>query len=220
MRSARCGDDVEPEPLSGPSLNAARRVDGLRCAAVLRTSLLTVGLALLLSACGGSHVAGEKGVKSGPAPQFSLRDQDGRLVDLAQQRGRVIVLTFLYTHCKDICPLIASSLNAVLVNLKEPERQRVRVIAVSVDPRGDTFTSVRRYAKEKNLLPQFRYLVGSKQELQPVWSAYGILIDPVNLESIDHTGRIIVIDRKGELRAGFPPTVAAAKVLADVKKLL
>ena len=155
-----------------------------------------------------------------PAPNFALVDQNGTPVSLEAQRGHPVVLTFLYTHCKDICPLIASSLNAVLVNLKEPERQRVRVIAVSVDPRGDTFTSVRRYAKEKNLLPQFRYLVGSKQELQPVWSAYGILIDPVNLESIDHTGRIIVIDRKGELRAGFPPTVAAAKVLADVKKLL
>ena len=59
-----------------------------------------------------------------------------------------------------------------------------------------------------------------KQDLAPVWSAYGILVDPVNLESIDHTGRIIVIDRKGELRAGFPPTVPAATVLGDVKKLL
>jgi len=199
---------------------ALRKGDGLRWAAVLRTTFLAVSLALLLSACGGSQLAGAKGVKNGPAPQISLRDQDGRLVDLAQQRGRVIVLTFLYTQCKDICPLMASSLNAVLANLKEPERQRVRVIAVSVDPRGDTFASVRRYAKEKNLLPQFRYLVGSKQDLAPVWSAYGILVDPVNLESIDHTGRIIVIDRKGELRAGFPPTVPAATVLGDVKKLL
>jgi protein SCO1/2 len=130
------------------------------------------------------------------------------------------VLTFLYTHCKDICPLIASSLNAVLANLKQPDRERVRVIAVSVDPRGDTFAAARRYAKEKNLLPEFRFLVGSRQDLERVWSAYGILIDPVSLESIDHTGRIIVIDREGQLRAGFPPTVPAATVLSDVKKLL
>ncbi|MDX6475853.1 MAG: hypothetical protein QOH95_1364, partial [Gaiellaceae bacterium] len=174
-----------------------------------------------LSACGGgSHLAGEKGVKHVPAPQISLRDQDGRLVDLQQQRGRVIVLTFLYTKCKDICPLIASSLNAVLTNLKEKEREQVRVVAVSVDPRGDTFASVRRYTKEKHLLPEFRYLVGSRQALESVWKAYDILIDPVSLESIDHSGRIIVIDRKGEQRAGFPPTVPAATVLADVQKLL
>jgi protein SCO1/2 len=184
-------------------------------------SLLTACLALLVTACGGSqHLSGAEGVKKGPAPQISLRDQNGNLVDLEQQRGRVVVLTFLYTKCRDVCPLMASTLNAVLANLKAPEREHVRVVAVSVDPRGDTFASVRKYVKEKHLLPQFHYLVGSKQDLEPVWTEYGILIDPVSLESIDHTGRIIVIDRDGQLRAGFPPTVPAATVLADVKKLL
>ena len=188
---------------------------------MLRTVLLVTCLALLLSACGGrSHLAGEQGVKSGPAPQISLRDQDGRLVDLKRQRGRVVVLTFLYTKCKDICPLIASTLNSVLANLDASQRAHARVVAVSVDPRNDTFASVRRYAHEKHLLPQFRYLVGSKQDLEPVWSAYGVFVDPLSLESIDHTGRIIVIDRDGRMRAGFPPTVPAATVLADVKKLL
>ena len=178
-------------------------------------------LVLCLSACGGgTTLAGEKGVKQGSAPEISLRDQDGRLVDLAQQRGRVIVLTFLYTRCRDICPLISARLNAVLVNLSDAERARTRVVAVSVDPRGDTFASVRRYAKAKHLLPQFRYLVGSRQELARVWQAYGILIDPISLDSIDHTGRIIVIDRRGRMRAGFAPTVSATTVLADVKKLL
>lgn len=187
---------------------------------MLRTTFLLLVLALLLSACGGSHLAGAKGVQERPAPQFSLRDQDGKLVDLKQQRGRVVVLTFLYTKCKDICPLMASTLNAVLANVKPADRARVRAIAVSVDPRNDTFAAVRRYVKEKSLLPEFRYLVGPKQALEPVWSSYGILIDPVSLESIDHTGRIIVIDRDGRMRAGFPPTVPAATVLGDVQKLL
>ena len=192
----------------------------LPCPAVLRTTLVLLGTALLLSACGSSRLAGAKGVKEGPAPQFALRDQDGRLVDLKQQRGRVVVLTFLYTKCKDICPLMASTLNAVLANVKPADRQRVRAIAVSVDPRNDTFAAARRYVSDKNLLPEFRYLVGTKQALEPVWSSYGILIDPVSLESIDHTGRIVVIDREGRLRASFPPTVPAATVLGDVQKLL
>lgn len=187
---------------------------------MLRASVATICLALLMAGCGGSGLAGAKGVKHGPAPQISLRDQNGELVDLRQERGHVVVLTFLYTHCRDVCPLIASTLNAVLANLKTADRERVCVVAVSVDPRGDTFASVRRYAREKHLLPQFHYVVGSKQDLQPVWSAYGVLSDPVSLESIDHTGRIIVIDRDGELRAGLPPTAPAATVLADVKKLL
>lgn len=186
-----------------------------------RLALASVCLVLCLSACGGGlKLAGEKGVKHGIAPEISLRDQDGQLVDLAQQRGRVVVLTFLYTHCRDICPLIAGRLNAVLANLPATDRARTRVVAVSVDPRGDTFASVRRYAAAKHLLPQFRYLVGSRQDLERVWRSYGILIDPISLDSIDHTGRIIVIDRKGGMRAGFAPTVSTATVLADVKKLL
>jgi protein SCO1/2 len=166
------------------------------------------------------RLAGADGVHAGPAPQVSLRDQDGRLVDLAQQQGRVVLLTFLYTKCRDICPLMASSLNAVLANLDVVKRKQVRVVAVSVDPRGDTFASARRYVREKNLLPEFHYLVGTRQDLQPVWASYGILTDPVSLESIDHTGRIVLIDRNGRLRAGYRPNVPAETMLGDVEKLL
>jgi cytochrome oxidase Cu insertion factor (SCO1/SenC/PrrC family) len=108
----------------------------------------------------------------------------------------------------------------VLENLAPEERRQVRAVAVSVDPRGDTFASARRYVKEKALLPEFRYLVGTKQDLQPVWSSYGILTDPVSLESIDHTGRIVLIDQEGRMRAGFRPNVPAATMLGDVKQLL
>jgi protein SCO1/2 len=187
---------------------------------VLRLGLLAVCAALLCSACGGSRLAGADAVGPGPAPQISLRDHEGRLFDLRQQRGRVVLLTFLYTKCRDICPLMASSLNAVLANLAPDERRQVRAVAVSVDPRGDTFASARRYVADKHLLPEFRYLVGTKQDLRPVWTAYGVLVDPVNLESIDHTGRILLIDPKGELRAEFRPNAPAATMLEDVKKLL
>jgi len=190
---------------------------------VRRTILLAGLLVLLLTGCGGggsSSLAGSKGVDRVPAPRFALRDQNGELVDLRAQRGRVVLLTFLYTHCKDICPLMASSLNAVLANLPADQRERVRAVAVSIDPRGDTFASVRRYAKDEHLLPQFHYLVGTRQDLEPVWSAYGILADPVSLESIDHTGRILVIDTEGAQRARFAPTTPAATLLGDVKQLL
>jgi protein SCO1 len=189
---------------------------------LLRAIAVAGVVGLLLTGCGGggSKLAGTKGVEQRPAPQISLRDQNGELVDLRQQRGRVVLLTFLYTHCRDICPLMASTLNAVLANVKPADRDRVRAIAVSIDPRGDTFAAARRYAREKHLLPQFHYLVGTKQDLEHVWSAYGILVDPVSLESVDHTGKILVIDRDGKLRAGFRPTAPAATVLADVQKLL
>jgi protein SCO1 len=187
---------------------------------VLRLGLLAVCAVLLCSACGGVRLEGDRGGDHGPAPQILLRDHEGRLFDLQQQRGRVVLVTFLYTKCRDICPLIASSLNAVLANLAPDDRRQVRAVAVSVDPRGDTFASARRYVNEKHLLPEFRYLVGTKQDLQPVWSSYGVLTDPVSVESIDHTGRIVLIGRDGRVRARLRPNVPAATMLDDVNKLL
>src|SRR5438876_11150818 len=94
------------------------------------------------------------------APTIALHDAWGRPVSLAAQRGRYVLVTFLYVHCPDVCPLIAQNLNAALRRLG-PKRDRVRVLAVSVDPAGDTPRAVKRYIAERGLLPQFRYLIGS-----------------------------------------------------------
>jgi hypothetical protein len=75
------------------------------------------------------------------APNFALRDQDGQTVELSRLRGKAVLLTFLYTHCPDACPLTAVRLNRALAALG-PERTRVRVLAVSVDPHGDTRQAV------------------------------------------------------------------------------
>src|SRR5256885_4715846 len=73
-----------------------------------------------------------------PAPNFRLTDQFGRPVSLAQFKGRPVVLTFLYTHCPDQCPLTAEKLHAVMLSLGS-DAQRVGVVAVSTDPqKGNT----------------------------------------------------------------------------------
>ena len=58
-------------------------------------------------------------------PAFALRDQDGQLVRLAGQHGKVALITFLYTHCPDLCPLTAQNLNDVLRSLG-PKRRDLR----------------------------------------------------------------------------------------------
>ena len=88
----------------------------------------------------------------------------GTPVTLAGQRGRYVLVTFLYTHCPDVCPLIAANLNAALRTLGAGTKH-VRVLAVSVDPKGDTAAAVRAYRTRMHLLPQFRYLIGTRAEL-------------------------------------------------------
>jgi protein SCO1/2 len=140
-------------------------------------------------------------------------------VTLAGQRGRYVLVTFLYVHCPDVCPLIAQNLNAALRQLGAA-RRRVRVLAVSVDPRGDTRAAVRRYTAERGLLPQFRYLIGTKAELTKAWAAWHVIAVRQTPELVDHVAYTALVDPTGKQRVLYDSKVTAAQVLHDVRKLM
>lgn len=194
--------------------------------------LTVVGLALSLclgaGACGGSSSSTGARIDAsrfdgatwpgGPAKDFALRDQDGRLVRLSAQRGRFVIVTFLYVHCRDVCPLIADQLNLTLRRLG-PARKDVRVLAVSVDPRGDTPASVRRFVREHRLLPQFRYLTGPRRVLARVWHAYYVAPQPVGRGVSLHSAYELLIDRSGRPRLSYDARVRASAVIHDLRLL-
>jgi len=153
------------------------------------------------------------------APDFALRDQSGRLVRLSAQRGRYTLVTFLYTHCPDVCPLIAEQLNAALRKLG-PARRDTSVLAVSVDPKGDTLAAVRRFVAVHRLLPQFRYLRGSAAQLRPVWAAYHVAADPEHgTTAISHTAFVLLVDPQGVERLLYDSTVKANEIVHDIDLL-
>ena len=94
-------------------------------------------------------------------PDFALHDQHGGVVRLSKLHGKVVLLTFLYTHCPDVCPLTAANLNSVLTQLGLA-RKDVVVLAVSVDPKGDTPAAVNAFVRSHRLRPQFHYLTGTR----------------------------------------------------------
>ena len=153
------------------------------------------------------------------APDFALHDEDGRLVRLSAQRGHFVLLAFLYTHCQDVCPLIASNLNDALRELG-PARRNVRILAVSVDPKGDTRQAVRRFLSSRHALPQFRYLIGTREELAPVWQGYDVVVDPGDLDTVEHSAFEWLIDPRGTFRIGYESTVTSEQVLHDLRLLL
>jgi protein SCO1/2 len=155
-----------------------------------------------------------------PAPDLALRDQDGRLVRLSKERGRIVLLTFLYTGCTDVCPLIASNLDAALRALSPAQRERVRVIAVSVDPWGDTPAAVHRFIRERRLVKEFRYLTGTKEQLAPVWQAWNVLVEPKNRERMGHSAFVWLIDARGRTRVSFASTTPPRPVVHDLRALL
>src|ERR1700676_4047253 len=101
-------------------------------------------------------------------PQFALRDSLGHLVRLSQFKGKAVVLTFIYDHCPDTCPLIVANLHNALVKLCAAA-SRLQIVAVSVDPRGDTAATVNAFLAAHQMTGRMEYLIGNFKQLAPVW---------------------------------------------------
>jgi protein SCO1/2 len=131
-----------------------------------------------------------------------------------------VLVTFIYTHCPDVCPLITQNLNAALRVIGLTARKQVRVLAVSVDPAGDTPKAVRAYAREKHLFPQFEYLIGTRAELRPVWKAWHVLAVETKPDLVDHVAYTALIDTKGKERVLYDSSVHATQVVHDLRVLM
>jgi protein SCO1/2 len=154
-----------------------------------------------------------------PPPDFALRDQRGRVVRLTDQRGKVVLITFLYTHCPDFCPLTAERLNVALRSLG-PSRKDVVVLAVSVDPKGDTPAAVDAFVRKHHLVSQFHYLTGTAASLRRVWRAYKVSAVKPHGPDVDHTLYTLVVDRRGKARVLFDALAKSPAVEHDVRLLL
>jgi protein SCO1/2 len=148
-----------------------------------------------------------------PAARFALRDQDGRTVDARSLRGRASVVTFLYTSCQDTCPLVADQIRGALDDL----RHGVPVVAVSVDPRGDTPLAAKRFLARHGLTGRARFLLGTRAQLAPVWRQFGI---QPQTRRFDHTPSTVLLDRRGVQRIGFrADDITPEGVAHDVRRL-
>ena len=142
-----------------------------------------------------------------PPMEFGLRDERGRVVRLRDLRGRPAVVTFLYTTCRDTCPLTTQQIRAALDDLG----QDVPVIAVSVDPANDTPQRARAFDVKQQMVGRMRWVLGTSAELQRIWRAYGVA--PQTTDS-EHSASTVVLDRRGRQRVGFATSVLTPSALA------
>jgi protein SCO1 len=185
------------------------------------TTLVVAGLiALVAVALAARHKGGSNefdgallpaGVR---APAFDLRDQNGRAVTMAQFRGQPVIATFLYSHCKDTCPVEARLLNQAVTELGEPH---ATVLAFSVDPAHDTRASVNAFLRKEKISVPFRWMLGTKAELEPIWKGYAVT--PQTAEA-EHMARIVLIDKKGMQRIGCPLDQTTPDRIAHDMRLL
>ena len=153
------------------------------------------------------------------APAFSLHDQFGKLVTLAQFAGKPLVLTFMYTHCPDVCPIMAERLHSVMVGLGADAR-RVGVVAISVDPHGDTVASALNFSQVHHMVNYWHFLVGTQNELAPIWTKYAIDAQSAAATVSMHTAILYVIDKQGHERVLLDQDFTTAQLSGDLKTLL
>ena len=187
-------------------------------------SALLLGGVLFVASIGGATAKAPKFL--GPtiahpavAPDFSLRDQSGRIVRLSAERGKVVMITFLYTHCPDLCPLTAANINAALGRLGS-RRKGVVALAVTVDPKGDTKPAVRAYVRSHRLPAEFHYLTGSKTALERIWRLYNVTPVRPGGPDPDHTLYVLLLDRSGKSRVLFDALGKPAAMAHDLGVLL
>lgn len=185
------------------------------------TALVVAAVAVSVSAAAGSppRFAGPTLTHPAAPPDFRLRDQNGKLIRLSAERGKVVLITFLYTHCPDLCPLTATNINTALGTLGQAKK-RVTVLAVSVDPRGDTHAAVGAFVRRHRLLPQFHYLTGSRTALTGIWRAYRVQAVRHPGDDVDHTLYTLVVDRSGKGRVLFDSRASARALAHDIRLLL
>lgn len=152
------------------------------------------------------------------APDFRLKDQFGKPISLSQFRGKTVVLTFLYTHCPDVCPLTAEKLHAAQEQLGN-NAARVVVLAVSTDPKGDTPSTAQHFSQEHKLSTNWHYLLGTHSDLAPVWNAYSVYAQPA-VKTVTHTSAVYLIDDEGRERIFFGDDFTVTQLATDLKVLL
>lgn len=157
------------------------------------------------------------------ADEIELTRFDGSRFRLSDQRGRVILLFFGYTSCPDVCPTTLAEVNLALQDLAPDQAEDVKVVFVTVDPERDHPARVQEYVNHFN--GGFIGLSGTELELAEVWNQYGIFREIVEGTSaagyvVNHTARITLIDRQGNLRVSFAFDTPVEDIVHDLKLVL
>lgn len=221
----------DPPEQQGPSEPAAAgRVLNWVLAALVAV-VIAGGIALLLSGKGSSShkasgassatpFAGSVASPPEQAPPLQLRNYRGEKVNIVSYRGKAVLVTFIYTHCPDVCPLITSNFR-VAQALLGSQSSKVQIVAVSVDSRGDTPKTVARFLATHRMTGRMQYLIGSSKELAHVWKEWGVGSerDAHSPGLVEHTGLVYGISASGKVMTLYPGNYKPAEIAHDVPLL-
>jgi protein SCO1/2 len=167
-----------------------------------------------------SRYAGAEIVKPAAAPPLDLANYDGAAVNLDQFRGKAVLVTFVYTKCPNVCPVIVSNLGTAQARLGS-EAAHLQIIAVTTDPTNDTPAAVTAFLSARNMTGRMLYLLGSAPAAKVVWTDWHVEASPDSQDAslINHTAAVFGVSASGELKTVYAANFKPADIVHDVPLL-
>jgi protein SCO1 len=190
--------------------------------------LVGVGVLLLLGSWGWAHedarLTPAKMVRQhieGKAPELALVDQSSQPLTLTEIRGKVVLLTFTYSACAEVCPLITAAMVTLQQRLTAAERQQVFFLSVTAQPEVDTPAVLYAYATRLGVdLASWAFVTGPPQAVQAVWQAFGLTVKPRATGGVDHPAWTFLIDREGMVQYRYLGSLLEVETIVEDMRTL
>lgn len=139
--------------------------------------------------------------KIGPAPEFTLTNQDSKRIALNELRGKVLAITFIFASCADTCPLLTAKMVGIQNALGSDFGSKIYFVSITVDAERDTPEVLKQYAEgHKANTAGWAFLTGTPAEIRAVAKRYGIYYKKTPRGNVDHTFLTSLVDGNGTLR--------------------
>lgn len=146
---------------------------------------------------------GRREIKS-PVADFNLTDQDGKPFQFNSSRGKLVLATFIFSTCPDVCPLLTAKFAAIQRTLNENKTKDYLLLSISTDPERDSAAVLKEYAgRFKADLRNWSFLTGSRQDLVKVWKIFRVNVTKTQAGDVNHTTLTTLIDRQGYRRVDY-----------------
>jgi protein SCO1/2 len=135
---------------------------------------------------------------------FKLTDQDGKLFQFKNSRGKLVLATFIFTTCPDVCPLLTAKFAAIQRTLAENKTDDYLLLSITTDPERDSAAVLKEYAgRFKADLRNWAFLTGTRQDLAKVWNIFSVNVTKNQAGDVNHTTLTLLIDRQGNRRVDY-----------------
>lgn len=173
-----------------------------------------------------------KPLKPGEAvPEFALTDQDGKTIHLSDYQGKLLLLTFIYTHCplSDYCPRMShnfADINAALA--KSPAAYGgTHLLSISFDPKRDTPDVLRSYGGAytgkytQETFDHWTFAAPREDDLTPLLKFFDVGAVPAPGGTLTHTLSTVLIGKDGKILDWYTGNDwTVQQVLSDMQKAL